>query len=178
MRVSPDSPHQTDYKGTRYAFCCAGCLKKFQQDPERYLSPSSVPASHGPAEAGHDVPHGPAAAFAHRASAPGEAGHDVQRPGGKWTCPMHPEVVRDGPGDCPICGMALEPRTASAEEPENPELDEMGRRLRWSAVLTAPLLALAMGEMLPGNPLAHAVPPRVSQLAGTSGVSPDAVGCR
>jgi Cu+-exporting ATPase len=75
---------------------------------------------------------------------------------------MHPEVVRDGPGDCPICGMALEPRTASADEPENPELADMSRRFRWSALLTAPLLAVAMGEMVPGNPLAHALPPRAT----------------
>ena len=70
----------------------------------------------------------------------------------KWTCPMHPEVVRDGPGSCPICGMALEPVAATTEE-QNPELVDMRRRFRVSALLTAPLLLLTMGEMLTGSPI-------------------------
>ncbi len=70
--------------------------------------------------------------------------------GGKYTCPMHPEIVNDGPGDCPICGMALEPMTVSAEEEENPELIDMTRRFWVSAALTLPVLLIAMGEMLPG----------------------------
>jgi len=68
-----------------------------------------------------------------------------------WVCPMHPEIERDAPGSCPICGMALEPRTITLEEPENPELADMRRRLLISAVLTAPLLALTMLRMLPGG---------------------------
>src|ERR1044071_1163946 len=51
----------------------------------------------------------------------------------KWTCPMHPEIVRAAPGSCPICGMALEPLTISAEEPENEELRDMTRRF-WVGV--------------------------------------------
>ena len=70
----------------------------------------------------------------------------------KWTCPMHPEVVRDGPGSCPICGMALEPMAATTEE-QNPELLDMQRRFLVSALLTAPLLLLTMGEMLTGSPI-------------------------
>jgi Cu+-exporting ATPase len=66
----------------------------------------------------------------------------------EWVCPMHPEVVRDEPGSCPICGMALEPRVATAEEEENPELLDMTRRFWVSAVLSAPLLFLAMAEMI------------------------------
>jgi Cu+-exporting ATPase len=62
---------------------------------------------------------------------------------------MHPQVVRDGPGTCPICGMALEPRTIQLEEQANPELVDMSRRLRVSGALTLPLLVLAMGHMLP-----------------------------
>jgi Cu+-exporting ATPase len=61
---------------------------------------------------------------------------------------MHPEIVRREPGACPICGMALEPRTVTAEEPENHELRDMTRRLWISAVLSTPLLLLAMSEML------------------------------
>ena len=68
----------------------------------------------------------------------------------EYTCPMHPEIVRPGPGNCPICGMALEPRTVTAQEEENPELREMTRRFWISLALTVPLLAVAMGGMVPG----------------------------
>jgi Cu+-exporting ATPase len=78
---------------------------------------------------------------------------------GKWTCPMHPEIVRDGPGTCPICGMALEPRTVTAEAGENPELVDMTRRFWISLAATAPLLVIAMGAMIPG--LGHLLPARV-----------------
>ena len=69
----------------------------------------------------------------------------------EWTCPMHPEIVRDAPGSCPICGMALEPRTVNAEEEENPELIDMTRRFWVGAALTLPLVLLAMGMYLPGE---------------------------
>ena len=76
----------------------------------------------------------------------------------EYTCPMHPQIVRQEPGNCPICGMALEPRTISATEEENPELREMTRRFWVSAILTVPLLAIAMADMLPGMPVQHALP--------------------
>jgi Cu+-exporting ATPase len=76
----------------------------------------------------------------------------------EWTCPMHPEIVRDEAGSCPICGMALEPRVVTLEE-QNPELDDMTRRFRWSLVLTTPILAFMVSEFLPGQPLQHALPP-------------------
>jgi P-type Cu+ transporter len=78
-----------------------------------------------------------------------------------YTCPMHPEVVRDGPGACPICGMALEPRTASAADEESPELRDMTRRFRASVALSVPLLGVAMGDMIPGRPFEHLLSPRV-----------------
>jgi Cu+-exporting ATPase len=67
--------------------------------------------------------------------------------GRRYTCPMHPEIVRDGPGSCPLCGMALEPMEISAEEEESEELADMRRRFTVSAVLTLPLFAIAMSEM-------------------------------
>ncbi len=76
----------------------------------------------------------------------------------EYTCPMHPEIVRPGPGSCPICGMALEPRTVTAIEEENPELRDMTRRFWISLILTVPLLAIAMVDMLPGMPVEHALP--------------------
>jgi len=80
----------------------------------------------------------------------------------EWTCPMHPQIVRDAPGSCPICGMALEPRTVSGVEGPDPELTDMTRRFWIGLVLTLPLLAFVMGDMLPGQPLRHLIPPRVS----------------
>ena len=76
----------------------------------------------------------------------------------EYTCPMHPEIVRDAPGACPICGMALEPRTATLED-RNPELDDMTRRFTWSLVLTAPILVAMLAELIPGQPLMHLIPP-------------------
>ena len=71
----------------------------------------------------------------------------------QWTCPMHPEIVRDTPGSCPICGMALEPMVATTEgEEASPELRDMTRRFWFSAALTLPLVLIAMGEFLPGAP--------------------------
>ena len=74
----------------------------------------------------------------------------------EWTCPMHPEIVRNEPGNCPICGMALEPRAIEAEQTEqNPELTDMSRRFWFAAVLTVPLVLVAMGDMLPGRPVSQ-----------------------
>ena len=71
-------------------------------------------------------------------------------PGAIWTCPMHPEIRRDGPGSCPICGMALEPLEPSLDEGPNPELIDMTRRFRLSALLSIPLVILTMGADLFG----------------------------
>ncbi|MEA3244568.1 MAG: copper-translocating P-type ATPase [Gemmatimonadota bacterium] len=79
----------------------------------------------------------------------------------EWVCPMHPEIVRDQPGSCPICGMALEPRAATAAEEENPELRNMTRRFWFATVFTVPLVAIAMGQYLPGNPVARVLAPHV-----------------
>lgn len=73
--------------------------------------------------------------------------------GVQYTCPMHPEIVQEGPGDCPICGMALEVKTVTLEEEKNPELVDMSRRFWVSVVLTLPLLILVMWEMFTAVPL-------------------------
>jgi Cu+-exporting ATPase len=75
----------------------------------------------------------------------------------KYTCPMHPEIVRDGPGDCPICGMALEPMTVAAEEGPDPEYLDMRRRFWVSLVFTVPVFLIAMSDVIPGMPLQNAV---------------------
>ncbi|HMB70887.1 MAG TPA: heavy metal translocating P-type ATPase [bacterium] len=135
MTVAADAPLTHEHDGTTYRFCSEGCRRKFIEDPERYLSPAEA----------DDSP--PAA------------------PGAVYTCPMHPEVRQVGPGSCPKCGMALEPVTISAEEEANPELEDMTRRFRVSVALTAPLLVIAMGGMIPGNPLQRIAPHAVLRWA-------------
>ena len=77
---------------------------------------------------------------------PGAAGDAAYR------CPMHPEVAADEPGPCPVCGMALEAETVSVDEEANPELADMSRRFRVCAVVSTPVLLLAMTEMMPDPP--------------------------
>jgi Cu+-exporting ATPase len=71
----------------------------------------------------------------------------------EYVCPMHPEIVRSEPGNCPICGMALEPKTILAGDEPNPELADMKRRFWVSVALTIPVVIAAMGDMIPGQPL-------------------------
>ncbi len=88
MTARVDTPNSHTHEGVTYRFCSARCLAKFREDPSRYLDP-------GKAE-----PLAPTS------------------PSTRWTCPMHPEIVRDEPGPCPICGMALEPIGISADDDE------------------------------------------------------------
>jgi len=103
-----------------YYFCSARCLEKFKANPDAYLNPTG---------------HCPV----------------VSAPAGTiWTCPMHPEIRRDGPGSCPICGMALEPLEPSLEEGPNPELIDMTRRFWVSTAFTVPLAVLVIAAELFG----------------------------
>jgi Cu+-exporting ATPase len=78
---------------------------------------------------------------------------------GPYTCPMHPEVVREGPGSCPICGMALEPRSVAVDA-GNPELEDMFWRFLLSLCFTVPVFIIAMSEMAPAPSLQQFAPPR------------------
>jgi Cu+-exporting ATPase len=80
----------------------------------------------------------------HHASTEPPAPPPAAKPGARYTCPMHPEIVRDAPGSCPICGMALEPVMPSAHDEESPELRDFSRRFWWTLPLTLIVLALAM----------------------------------
>jgi len=137
MRVARDGPHQWSHQGTLYHFCNPRCLARFQANPEDYLAPKPTAAAD---------PSAPA---------------DTR----EYICPMHPEVLKVGPGACPICGMALEPRELSAEPEDSPELRDMQRRFAVSAALTLPVFALAMGEMIPRWPLSHTFPSAWLQAA-------------
>ena len=137
MTVDPEkAAGHVEYKGETYYFCSTHCVQKFREDPERYLSKSVSP------QVTQITPR--------RVQATPEKNIE-------YTCPMHPEVVRIGPGSCPICGMALEPRTVTLEEDDNSELIDMKRRFWVSAALSLPLLALAMSEMIPGDPVRSAI---------------------
>jgi Cu+-exporting ATPase len=81
----------------------------------------------------------------------------------EYTCPMHPEIVQIGPGDCPKCGMALEPVVATGDEPSD-ELDAMRRRLVVAIVFSVPLFVLGMSDLVPGNPLGHALGHRLGWI--------------
>jgi Cu+-exporting ATPase len=151
MTVDPDrAAGQHEYKGETYYFCSTHCLHKFREDPERFLNKSAAAPM---AQITHISRHKEPAAVMPPAPPAAPAGQKIE-----YTCPMHPEIVRDAPGSCPICGMALEPRTATLEE-DTSELDDMRRRFWVSAALSLPLLALAMSEMLPGDPLRMAIGP-------------------
>ncbi len=174
MTPKPETPHRLVYEGRQYLFCCAGCKGKFAGDPGRYLQAGGGADAEAVGHAHEDAHgHGHDAVGGARYLCPMDPEVVAGGPGAcprcgmaleaevllqaqetrQWVCPMHPEVVRDQPGNCPICGMALEPRTVELEQ-DNPELRDMRRRFWGSLVLSVPLLALAMGSMLPGDPLA------------------------
>ncbi len=123
MKVDPDrAVASEEHRGEVFHFCSETCREKFAADPETFLSPGSK----------------------------GKTKEEGR--GGEYTCPMHPEVVQEGPGSCPICGMDLEPRAISADEEEGEEYQGMRRRFWVSLALSLPVLTLAMGPMV-GIPL-------------------------
>jgi Cu+-exporting ATPase len=148
MKIAPEKAAGSyEYKGETYYFCSKSCLAKFQANPENFLKPKhdSQPSDHA-----HHA-HKPAAAAIEKP----ENSKNVE-----YTCPMHPEIVQIGPGNCPICGMALEPKTVSLNDEPDAEYLDMKRRFWISAVLTVPVFVLTMAEMLPD--FHTVVPPKIS----------------
>ncbi len=166
MEISPaDAVGTYEHGGLTYYFCNPSCLESFRADPVKYLAP--VPSSSAvlPGQI-YTCPMDPEV----RQEGPGACpkcgmalepllAGPLSRT--EYTCPMHPEIVRGEPGSCPICGMALEARTVTLEEEANPELVVMTRRFWVSLVLSLPVLFLAMSEMIPGQPVQHALTPRL-----------------
>ena len=125
MTVTAQSPHQLAHDGRTFYFCSAKCQSKFAADPLHYLSPAPpVAASPSPVS------------LAPKPPSPADATI--------YTCPMHPEVRQDHPGNCPKCGMTLEPELPSLEDDENPELRDFQHRFWWTLPLTAIVFVLAM----------------------------------
>ncbi|MDZ4762711.1 MAG: heavy metal translocating P-type ATPase [Alphaproteobacteria bacterium] len=148
MTPKPDTPHRLMHEDKEVTFCSASCKAKFAADPARYLDPASALTAPGMEVAGNGLgatpPHH---AHAHGGMATGSEGAPARA---KWTCPMHAKIVRDGPGACPICGMALEPMVPTAEAGPNHELIDMQRRFVIGAVIAAPVLVLEMGRHVLG----------------------------
>jgi Cu+-exporting ATPase len=115
MTVTEQSLRHIQHEGRPYYFCSAKCLQKFNAEPKTYLQPERSVAA--------------AAETAARTV---------------FTCPMHPEIRQDHPGNCPKCGMSLEPVLPELEDTENPELVDFQRRFWWTLPLTAVVTLLAM----------------------------------
>ena len=111
-----DDTRSEYFDGETHYFCSAKCQTKFKADPYFYASGNAASVGQQP------------------------------QPGTQWTCPMHPEIIRDEPGSCPICGMALEP-TVPSDEPSE-ELTDFTRRMWISSAAAVPLVILTMGELV------------------------------
>jgi Cu+-exporting ATPase len=121
MMVTGKSPHHLQHEGVAVYFCCAGCMAKFAADPLKY---SAAPTRQPPL--------------------PPSDAHSPDPDATIYTCPMHPQIRENHPGNCPICGMTLEPELPTLDEGENPELRDFRRRLLWTLPLTVIVTVLAM----------------------------------
>ena len=131
MTVDPaHAAAEYEYDGRKYYFCAARCKERFAADPQSFLAKDTH--SHG--DHGHAGSHT-------QSEIPGQNSQI------EYTCPMHPEIVQIGPGSCPICGMALEPKEITLDDAPDPEYVDMQRRFWISVPLTLPVFVLAMAEM-------------------------------
>ena len=131
MGVTDKSPHHMKDDGRSYYFCSANCRDKFAAGPKRYKVPALT------------------ATAVSKSVARSVARSVALAPGGIYTCPMHPEIRQDHPGDCPTCGMTLEPELPTQVNEDNPELRDFSRRFWWTLPLTCIVFVLAMfGHLL------------------------------
>jgi heavy metal translocating P-type ATPase len=144
MSVDPiATDHAVDHDGEQYYFCSAGCKGKFLAHPDQYVGEHR---DGGHEHSNHDGHH---AHVNHAGSGSGDE-PPTPREGEvvEYTCPMHPEIRRPGPGSCPICGMALEPVMVTLDSGPSPELRDMTRRFWVAVALSIPVLILGMGRDL------------------------------
>jgi P-type Cu+ transporter len=145
MTVNPEkTPHRAEHGGAMVYFCGARCREKFLANPEAYGTKEGAPRPE-PAKPGAGAGAGAGA---------GEV---------EYTCPMHPEILQKGPGTCPLCGMALEPRMVQAEVGPDPEYLDMRRRFVIASALAVPVLVLGMSDALPVDPIAPLLSMRARQ---------------
>ena len=151
-----------EHAGHRYQFCSASCRDKFKAAPDAYVSAKDPVCGMEVARdtARHFIRHEDTGHYFCSSACEdkftaepvrylsGKPPAQAAPKGTQYTCPMHPEIVRDAPGSCPICGMALEPVMPGADDGPNPELIDFTRRFRVSAALSIPLLIIAMGPMV------------------------------
>jgi Cu+-exporting ATPase len=165
MTVDPAAGKPSfEHEGRRYLFCCEGCRTKFEAAPQDYLtardpvcgmSVDRATAKHFLRHEGEKHYFCSAGCRTKFEAAPADY-RNGKKPqpkpapkGTQYTCPMHPEVISDHPGDCPKCGMALEPMgIPPMDEGPNPELIDFTRRLWISGILSVPLLVITMGPMI------------------------------
>jgi Cu+-exporting ATPase len=139
MSILPEKAHSSiRFHDHQFYFCSAGCENKFSAHPEHYLSEDASETSH---HSDHHEARPERVKPSHRQS-------EKAMSDGVWTCPMHPEIRRSGPGSCPVCGMALEPLVATASMGQSDELRDMTRRFWLGLLLTLPVLVLEMGSHL------------------------------
>ena len=160
MMVSGDSQYRHHYADKDYYFCSEHCLHKFKEHPEQYLDEriSQSFEKHGElmiyiCPMHHEIQQQgpgncPKCGMALEPKTPMPVTGKIE-----YTCPMHPEIIRYKPGSCPKCGMALEPKTVMLKEASNPEYEDMHKRFIAGAILTLPLLIIAMRGMIPGGRL-------------------------
>ena len=163
MTVDPNAGKPSaEYEGRTFHFCCDGCRTKFLNDPASYLTAKDpvcgmnvdrASAKHFLKHAGEKFYFCSARCKERFEAEPekflGERPEPEPMPKGTlYTCPMDPEIIRDAPGDCPICGMALEPMMPSLDDGPNPELVDFTRRFWISALLSLPLFIIAMAPMV------------------------------
>ena len=138
MAVTAASAHHVAHDGRTHYFCSARCQSKFATDPSAYVAKLAAPATPAAAAA-------PAAAPAAAAAAGTVTPPQAEPAGAIYTCPMHPEIRQDHPGNCPKCGMTLETVMPSLDDDdENPELASFSRRFWWTLPLSVVVTTLAM----------------------------------
>ncbi len=135
MSVNPqNTPYQFTYHNQSYAFCSQHCLNKFEKDPQKFLNLTAKKE---------------------------QASRDSLFSKQEYICPMHPEIQKNKPGNCPICGMTLEPKTIDTQEDDSEYL-EMSKRFWIGLLLTVPVFLLAMTHLIPG--MVHWISPDLSHL--------------
>jgi Cu+-exporting ATPase len=159
MNIAPEKAAATvEFGGKKYLFCATGCAEKFKKEPRKYLKTGVADYVHekGPVSDGGFVSIGSAGKLSNgrvgetteatgaRSVATTSLSAAAESSGTRYTCPMHPEIVQMGPGNCPKCGMALEPMDVVAEERPDPEYVSMRLRFWVSAALSLPVLLLGM----------------------------------